>query len=303
MKRKISIIFLLGFLNPGFASDTTLMRNHFNAIIDTPEPRTFLNLESLNQVVAYIHSQFSLYGDSTVYQEFEADNRIYKNVITSFGPKNAERIIVGAHYDVCGDQDGADDNASGVVALLEFARMLKDVELKYRVDLVAYSLEEPPFFGTTEMGSYVHANYLYENKIPVFGMICLDMIGYYSDEKKSQSYPLGILKLIYGGKGDYITVVRCFGGGKFAKEAKKEMKKADVELDVKSFKGPKKLNGIAFSDHLNYWRFGYSALFVTNTGFFRNPNYHQAGDKLSTLDFPRMAQTIDAVYQTILAIE
>lgn len=285
------------------AADTTLMRVHFNAVINTPEPRNFLNVESLNLAADYIYTEFNKYGDSTVFQDFEADGRKYKNVITSFGPKSAKRIIVGAHYDVCGDQDGADDNASGVVALLEFARLLKGVELKYRVDLVAYSLEEPPFFGTNEMGSYIHANYLFKNNIPVYGMICLDMIGYYSDEKKSQSYPLGILKIIYGGKGDYITAVRCFKGGKFAKEAKHEMKNSESPIEVKTFNGPKKLNGIAFSDHLSYWRFGYSALFITNTGFYRNPNYHQAGDTLGLLDFTRMSQTIDAVFETIISVK
>lgn len=285
------------------AADTTLMRKHFHAIINTPEPRNYLNVEALDQVANYIHDQFSLHGDSTVYQLFEVDNRQYKNVITSFGPADGQRIIVGAHYDVCGNQDGADDNASGVVALLEFARLLKEMDLKYRVDLVAYSLEEPPFFGTNEMGSFIHANYLSENKIPVYGMICLDMIGYYSDEKKSQSYPLGFLKLIYGGKGDYLTAVRCFRSGKFAKVANREMKKSESPIEVKSFKAPKKLNGIAFSDHLNYWRFGYSALFITNTGFYRNPNYHQKGDSLSTLDFARTAEAIDAVFETIVSVE
>lgn len=303
MKKEILIFCALLYSSSLGAADTTMMRKHFKAIINTPEPRNFLNIESLNLVADYTASEFNKYGDSTVFQEFEVDSRKYKNVITSFGPKDAQRIIVGAHYDVCGDQDGADDNASGVVALLEFARLLKGVELKYRVDLVAYTLEEPPFFGTNEMGSYIHANYLFSNNIPVYGMICLDMIGYYSDEKKSQSYPLGILKLIYGGKGDYITAVRCFKGGKFAKEAKREMKNSESPIEVKSFNGPKKLNGIAFSDHLSYWRFGYSALFITNTGFYRNPHYHQIGDTLDLLDFDRMAQTIDAVFETIISIE
>lgn len=303
MTRSQLLLLCIFFLNDMSAADTTIMRTHFNAIINTPEPRNFSNTESLNQVAEYIHTCFSLYGDSTVYQEFQVDGSIYKNVISSFGPKNAQRIIVGAHYDVCGDQDGADDNASGVVALLEFARLLNGAELNYRIDLVAYSLEEPPYFGTDQMGSYIHAQYLSENLIPVFGMICLDMIGYFSDEKKSQEYPLGILKLIYGGKGDYITAVRCFGGGKFAREAKHTIKKTGAEIEIKSFMGPKKLHGIAFSDHLNYWRFGYSALFVTNTGFFRNPHYHQKGDTLTTLDFYRMSATIDAVFETIRSID
>lgn len=303
MKKIIVVIYYISFHTLCLSSDTTHLRTHFNAILTTKDSRNFQHPDMLDQVASYIHMQFSKWGDSTVYQKFNADGREYRNVLTSFGPRNAERIIVGAHYDVCGNQDGADDNASGIVALLEFARILDTAELKYRIDLVAYSLEEPPYFGTKNMGSYVHANYLFENKIPVYGMVCLDMIGYYSDEKKSQSYPLGILKLFYGGKGDYLTSVRRFKSGKFAKRANHQLKKEEGFLEVKSFKGPAKLQGIAFSDHLNYWRFGYSALFITNTGFYRNPHYHQKTDELATLDFVRLGEAIDLIAKMLLSID
>ena len=91
--------------------------------------------------------------------------------------------------------------------------------------------------------------------------------------------------------------------GKFGVDVKNKVKHSDAEIEVKSFKGPKKLVGIGFSDHLNYWRFGYDAVFITNTGFFRNPNYHQVGDKLQTLDFAKMGETIDALSATIQTIE
>lgn len=149
----------------------------------------------------------------------------YKNIICTINPEKKERIIIGAHYDVCGNQDGADDNASGIVGLLELARQLKNLDLNYRIDFVAYTLEEPPFFGTDYMGSHIHAKYLFDNKIPVKGMICLEMIGYYRDDENSQDYPLGFLSWIYGKKGDYITVVQKYWNGKFGNDIKRQMQK------------------------------------------------------------------------------
>ena len=72
------------------------------------------------------------------------------------------------------------------------------------------------------------------------------------------------------------------------------------KIKTKKFSGPKSLQGIDFSDHLNYWKFGYSALMITDTAFFRNKNYHQKTDTLDTLDLPRMALVIDGVIETLL---
>ena len=133
----------------------------------------------------------------------------------SFGTNNNKHVIVGAHYDVCGDQEGADDNASGVVGLLELARMLEGQSLNNQIDLVAYTLEEPPYFRTTYMGSYKHAKSLVDNKAIVRGMICLEMIGYFSDEKQSQTYPVEGMEELYGTTADYISIVSKTGSAKF----------------------------------------------------------------------------------------
>jgi hypothetical protein len=222
-------------------------------------------------------------------------------VICSFGTENEKRIIVGAHYDVCGKQEGADDNASGVAGLLELARMLKGRKLKYRIDLVAYSLEEPPYFRTEFMGSYIHAKSLADSKTNVYGMISLEMIGYFKDEKKSQSYPIGLLSLFYGNKGNYITLVKKFSAGKFTRKFCREFKSART-IRTKKFTAPPILPGIDFSDHLNYWRFGFSAMMITDTAFFRNKNYHEATDKMEILDIKRMAKVIDGVFASLIAL-
>ena len=103
-------------------TDTLLLEKHLKNIVETDAPRKYTNLEVLDQVAAYIFDVFESYADTTYYQEYEAYDQTYRNVISVFGPMDAETVVIGAHYDVCGDQDGADDNASGVAGLLELAR-------------------------------------------------------------------------------------------------------------------------------------------------------------------------------------
>ena len=245
-------------------TDTTRVKDHLKAITKTEKPRNYRNVEQLNNIANYIHKVFSQYSNRVSFQEFEVKNKTYKNVICSFGPENKERIIIGAHYDVSGNQEGADDNASGVVGLLELSRLFKGKTLKYRIDLVAYSLEEPPFFRTEYMGSYIHAKSINSKDIDVLGMIAIEMIGYFKEERKTQKYPLGILSLFYGNRGDYITLVKKFGSGKFPRKFSRRYKSTKA-IRTKKFKGPKSLQGIDFSDHLNYWKFGFNALMITGS--------------------------------------
>lgn len=282
-------------------ADTGMIRRDLNAIINTSKKRNFNNVAILDSVADYIKSTFLTCSDRVTIQPFEVRNHIYSNIIASFGPEGGERIIVGAHYDVCGKQDGADDNASGTAGLLALARLLKNNILKYRIDLVAYTLEEPPFFGTEEMGSYVHAKSLYDEKIPVKGMVCLEMIGYYSDEENTQDYPLDFLKWFYGSKGNYITVVQQSIDGAFSKQFKRLAFEKNTIL-TKSFKAPTFFGGLDLSDHRNYWHFGYSAVMVSNTAFYRDTNYHKVGDILQNLNIPKMGLVVDGVFRVLKAI-
>jgi hypothetical protein len=283
-------------------SDTVLIKKHLTALTKTNGFRNYQNIDLLNKTATYIQSVFIQYSDSVRIQEYVVDGKVYKNVVCSFGTMHQKRIIIGAHYDVCGNQQGADDNASGIVGLLETARLLKGKKLSYRIDLIAYTLEEPPYFRTEYMGSYQHAKALYENKTDVYGMLSIEMIGFFKDAKKSQSYPVGLLSLFYGNKGDYITIVKKFSGGKFASHFSNSFKKSNA-IKTKTFKGPKFLPGIDFSDHLNYWNFGFSALMITDTSFYRNQNYHQSTDTMETLDIGRMAKVIDGIVIGILNLD
>ena len=284
------------------AADTARLRRHLLALITTPEPRNYQHLASLNQAADYIKGELKAAGARSTEQAYEVRGQTYRNLIGSFGPEDGPRLIVGAHYDVCGEQPGADDNGTGVAALLELARLLGQLrQLPYRIDLVAYTLEEPPFFRTKHMGSYVHARSLHEAGVPVRGMVALEMLGYYDDRKGSQRYPFGPLKWIYGSRGNYVTVAQKFGNGRFGRQFARHYKAAAL-LPVKRFKAPAWLPGIDFSDHLNYWQFNYSAVLLTDTSFYRNQHYHEPTDTLDRLDLRRLGLAVDAVLAALLEL-
>jgi hypothetical protein len=282
-------------------ADTTSIRLHLTALTKTQSFRTHNNVAQLNQTADYIRSKFALYTNVISIQEYSAGGQSYRNIIASFGTNNSKRIIIGAHYDVCGQQEGADDNASGITGILELARMLKGKALKYRVDLVAYSLEEPPYFRTKSMGSYIHAKSLADEGASVYGMISLEMIGYFSDEPGSQTYPDGVQSGLFGDKGDYIALVARTGGGPFQKAFCSAFKQVG-SIKSNQYMGPASMPGIDFSDHMNYWKFNFDAIMITDTSFYRNKNYHSSTDTIDTLDLIRMAKVIDGIYEALLII-
>ena len=282
-------------------ADTTRLLTHLQQLTQTPDFRTHTNTTQLNATSSYIFATLQKHCDTSYYQEYQVNGKTYRNVIGEIGPKNSQIIVIGAHYDVCDNQPGADDNASGVAGMLELSRLLSTAPLTNKIQFVAYTLEEPPFFRTENMGSYVHAASLKASEKDVLGMVSLEMIGYFDDRKGTQDYPLNILKLVYGTKGNYITLVNQFSKGKFAKKLTRKFKR-NASIRTKKFTGPSALPGIDFSDHLNYWKFGFSALMITDTAFYRNKNYHEATDTIDTLNFTKMGAVIDSLYTAITAL-
>ena len=303
MKNRIlilSIVFIGYSQSVQAQSDSLRVVEHLKTITKTEGYRNYKNIPLLNQTAEYIFSVFSQYTDTAYYQPYQADGATYKNVVCRLGSiNNKPLVVIGAHYDVCGNQEGADDNASGVVGLLELVRLLSKEKLNYPVEFVAYSLEEPPFFRTEYMGSYIHAKSLYETGTPVYGMVALEMIGYFDDRAKSQSYPVKVMKVAYGRTGNFILLLRKTGAGAFVKNFSNSFKDL-ATIDTQSLKAPSKIQGIDFSDHLNYWKFGYDALMLTNTAFYRNHNYHQESDTMETLDIPKMMKVIDSIVLAII---
>ena len=263
-------------------------------------PRDLEHPDSLQKAADYILQRFRDHGLRPEFQEFQVGGNRYVNIVASAGPQDGARLIVGAHYDVCGSQPGADDNASAVAGLLEIARFAKqhEAELPGRIDFVAYTLEEPPTYATHRMGSYVHAESLHKQKIEVRGMICLEMIGYFSGQKKSQEYPLSLLKWFYPTTGNFIGVVGNYGSSSLMKQVARHL--GATAIPVETLRAPAFLQGVDFSDHRNYWAFDYDAVMVTDTAFFRNPNYHQKTDTPDTLSFDKMAEVVKGLCWAIL---
>jgi hypothetical protein len=132
-------------------------------------------------------------------------------------------------------------------------------------------------------------------------MVCLEMIGFFSDADGSQRFPLPGLGLLYPTRGDFITVVGGLGEAGLVRTVKRAMAQAS-DLPVRSINAPSFLPGVDFSDHLNYWEFGFDAVMVTDTAFYRNANYHQATDTAATLDFARMAKVVEGVRAAVVAL-
>ncbi len=263
-------------------------------------PRHHRNPRGLEQVADYVIEGFRRAGARVSPQPFQVDGQTYRNVIGSFGPETGPRIIVGAHYDTFGNLPGADDNASAVAGLLELARLLQAHTPPLRVDLVAYTLEEPPFFRTQDMGSARHAQAMKDEGHALKAVIVLEMIGRFDDAPGSQHYP-PLVSLFYPNRGNFIAVVGRFSDLTLTRKLKKAMRQA-TPLPVVSINGPRSIPGLDFSDHHPYWDRGFGAVMVTDTAFNRNRDYHTPRDTPERLDYRRMAQVVQGVHAGLQAL-
>ncbi len=280
--------------------DIDRLKNHVELLSEEFVPRSFQYPENLNKIAAYIAASFQSSGAKVTEQVFTVDDSQYKNVIAEYGPDTDEIIVIGAHYDTAGEQPGADDNASGIAGLLELGHLLSQEQLNTKIVLAAFTLEEPPFFASDEMGSAVYAKSLAEKEINVKLMISLEMIGYFSEDQGSQFYPALFMKLYYPSVGNYIAIVdRVFSMR--AQHMKKVMDEV-IELPVYSMNAPSIIPGVDFSDHRSFWQYGYPAIMITDTAFYRNQAYHSIADTADRLDYEKMAQVIYGVYHYVLHI-
>ena len=287
--------------------DVATLEADVRMFAETLHPRAYDHPDNLERAVRYIVKRLANAGGRVHLQTFPVEEMEYSNVIAEFGPEGGPVLIVGAHYDSYGENyydppfytPGADDNASGVAGLLALADLLGKYPPKCRVQLVAYCLEEPPFFRTEHMGSAVHATAAHAENETVLGMICLEMLGYFSDAEGSQGYPVPGMDLIYPDKGNFIGIVGRFQDMSLTRTVKAAMLGAS-ELPVYSISALPLIPGIDFSDHRNYWPHGHEAVMITDTAFYRNHAYHTQKDLPDSLDYGRMAKVVQGVFAAVM---
>jgi Zn-dependent M28 family amino/carboxypeptidase len=283
------------------SADPARLEAHVRMFSTQLHPRDESHPENLDRAAAYISAEFQRAKGVVSEQPYVVNRKTYRNVIAWFGPETTQRIIVGAHYDTAGPFPGADDNASGVAGLIEIARLLSRQQLPMRVELVAFTLEEPPYFRTAHMGSAIHAASLLQQEVDVRAMFSLEMIGFFSDEPGSQKFPAPFLGAFYPSRGNFIAVVGSMGEGLLVRQVKAAMRRGSP-LPVYSINSPRLVPGVDFSDQLNYWNAGYDAVMITDTAFFRNPHYHTVNDTPESLDYKRMAMVVEGVHAAVLVL-
>ena len=253
--------------------------------------RGWTQAEGLEAAFAYVERALAQTPARLESQPFQVGGQTFRNLRAAYGPAGPPQIVVGAHLDTFANLPGADDNASGVAVLLELARGFRERPPAIPVELVVWTLEEPPHFRRASMGSRRHARSLGEQKTPLRLAVSLECVGCFKDGADSQNYPLPLLSWVYPKEGNYIVLVGRSGQAGLLRRGKAAFKGA-TRLPVCSINAPLWVQGIDFSDHASYWDEGYPALMVSDTAFNRNANYHRATDTPETLDYARMALVV-----------
>jgi Zn-dependent M28 family amino/carboxypeptidase len=251
-------------------------------------PRNLYRYSELQAAADWVEQSLAAAGHQPARQVFDAGGRACSNIEAEIRGSADGIVVVGAHYDSVMGSPGADDNASGVAALLAIARRIAGERPARTLRLVAFVNEEPPHFTTPAMGSFQYAKRCHERKENIIGMVSLETIGYYSDVKGSQSYPQP-LALFYPTTGNFIGFAANLRSRSFMSECVKAYRAAtDVPAEAAAL--PELVSEVGWSDQWSFWQFGWPAFMVTDTAPFRNPHYHMPTDTAETLDYDRFAR-------------
>ncbi len=294
-----------GTLHELNASEKTIAANlerHVHTIAGNIGERHIDRPVQLQNTAEYIERQFAALGYKPKRHAYEVRGVNVANIEAELaGSGKAEQIlIIGAHYDTIPGSPGANDNTSGVAALLELARLLSAVKPERTLRFVAFVNEEPPFFMTEQMGSRVYARRCKERGERIIGMISLETIGYYSDVKGSQNYPFP-LNLFYPTTGNFVGFAANTASASFLKEVI-GLFRTHARIPSEGGAVPEAITGIGWSDHWSFWQEGYAALMVTDSALYRYPHYHSANDTPDKLDYALMALVIEGMQQTVRAL-
>lgn len=253
----------------------------------------------MEAATALIEREFRAMGDSIERQSYDVGGQEVANVIVERPGtgRNKEVVILGAHYDTVDTTPGADDNASAVAVLIEVARLLRERTFDRTLRFVAFACEEPPHSYTDTMGSAVYARRCRLQNERIVGMLCLEMVGYYSSKPHSQRFPEEIPRLfrpMFPRRGNFLAAVGNLGSLRLLWMFRRGFKRA-VRFPLFSIALPEAVHSIRLSDNSSFWDQRYPALMLTDTSFLRNPNYHQPSDTPETLDYRSMTDVTSGI--------
>ena len=280
------------------------LQDHVRAIAS--RPHNLGHPEELERAAAHIEAALEGMGHAVRRQPFSAAGREVRNLEAVVEPAasaaaGAKTLVVGAHYDSYGHAPGANDNGTGVAAVLELARLLADLRGNgsLRIRFALFVNEEPPFFKTESMGSLVYARRLKASGEPVLGMLSLETIGFYSDAEDSQRYPWP-LGLLYPRRGDFVAFVGLVSSRAFVRRTVASFR-ALAPFPSQGGTAPGFIPGIDWSDHWSFERVGIPALMVTDTALFRYPHYHSPADTPDKVDYERLARVVSGLERVVRA--
>ncbi len=271
------------------------LRKHVDCLAGLIGPRTLAKPKTIQATLGYLEGQWHAMGYTVQRETYDALGEQATNLIVERpGTSRADEIILlGAHYDTVATTPGADDNASAVAVLLEVSRLLQPYKGKRTVRFVAFACEEPPYFNYNAMGSQHHARQSRERGDKILGMLCLEMVGYFSTVPGSQAIPPAIprwLRRFFPQRGNFLAAVGNLASWKLCWSFRRGFKRGSQQMPLFSICLPEKINEIRRSDNSSFWDQGYPALMLTDTSFLRNPHYHLETDTPETLDYVRMTQ-------------
>lgn len=261
--------------------------------------RNIWHYKGLQASAQYIEKVLGDSGYRVGRQEFTVNGMPVTNVEAELRGTSlpAEIVVVGAHYDSVVGSPGANDNASGVAAVLEIARALTHEEPSRTVRFVAFVNEEPPFFMTEDMGSRVYASRSRRRGEKIVAMLSIETIGYYSDARWSQRYPFP-LSFFYPSTANFIGFVGNISSRQLVNRAVATFRK-QTDFPVESIAAPEILTGVNWSDHWSFWKEGYPAIMITDTALFRYDHYHTLEDTPDKLVYDRMARVVTGITRVV----
>lgn len=273
------------------------LRSHVYRLASEIGERNVFRPQALQLAEDYITRTWEQQGYSVTRQAYAVRGVQCANLeITCPGSPAADEIIlIGAHYDSVRGCPGANDNGSGVAALLELSRLFAGSNPGVSVRFVAFVNEEPPFFYWSEMGSAVYARAARERGDRIRFMVSLETIGYYSDARGSQQYP-PLFKYFYPARGNFVSFVANLRSRAVMRNAVRAFR-AGSGFPIQHVATFTWIPGIAWSDHLCFWRQGYRAFMVTDTAFYRYRYYHTPEDTADQLCYEPFAQCCNGLYR------